>query len=165
MKGVSGREKEKVQGEDNAMKGARSWREREGVGESGGPGCGEDTTWVRRRQDQTRAVRWHRVGGHQRSGLDPGGWPGMRPDCSDHLGYRTGQKEHHGGCSELLRAFKGDSWGLGERIGWLPRGLPWWGAAWIAITSPVSLQPPSCPASRFCTLQTQCWALNTAVTL
>lgn len=31
MKGVSGREKEKVQGKDNAMKGARSQRKWEGV--------------------------------------------------------------------------------------------------------------------------------------
>lgn len=109
MKGVSGREKEKVQGKDNAMKGARSQRKWEGVGESGGPGCGEDMTWVRGRQKQTRAVCLHRVGGHRRSALDPGGWPGMRPDWSDHPGYRPGQKKHHEGGSELLRPFKGDS--------------------------------------------------------
>lgn len=91
------------------MKGTRSQRRWEGAGESGGPGCGEGMTCVRGRQDQIRAVRLHRAGGHQRSSLAPGGWPGMRPDWSNHPGDRPGQKEHLGGGLELLRPFKGDS--------------------------------------------------------
>lgn len=43
----------------------------------------------------------------------------------------------------LLRPFEGSSWGLGERIGWLPRGSPWLGLP-PGLESP----PPLAPCSK-----------------